>query len=239
MNGISGMAKLLADTPLTDEQRTYVDAIDGSADALMVLIEDLLDFSKIEAGKLTIERAPTDLRELTESVAELLASRHANKGITINARTARDVPAAVPADYGKLRQVLLNLVGNAVKFTEKGGVTIDVSITPMEGGGLLRIAVTDTGPGLRPADQVKIFGEFEQADNSETRRHGGAGLGLAISRRIVDAMNGTISLHSSVGVGSVFTIELPVEAAPAKPNSLLLDGQSFVMLTGDVEGDIW
>ncbi|WP_158598398.1 hybrid sensor histidine kinase/response regulator [Notoacmeibacter ruber] len=238
MNGISGMSKLLADTTLTDEQRTYVNAIDGSADALMVLIEDLIDFSKIEAGKLTIDKSPTDLRELTESVAELLASRHADKGIIINARTARNVPQSVPADYGKLRQVLLNLVGNAVKFTEEGGVTIDVSIEPREKAGLLTIAVTDTGPGLKREDQAKIFGEFQQADNSETRRHGGAGLGLAISKSIVSAMGGTITLKSEIGVGSIFTLEIPVETPPAETGALSFEGEAVVLLTGTVEGDI-
>ncbi|WP_158215750.1 ATP-binding protein [Notoacmeibacter marinus] len=239
MNGISGMSKLLADTTLTDEQRTYVNAIDGSADALMVLIEDLLDFSKIEAGKLTIDEAPTDLRELTESVAELLASRHADKGIVINARTARNVPKTVPADAGKLRQVLLNLVGNAVKFTEKGGVTIDVAIAPTDDGrGRLTVAVQDTGPGLKPADQAKIFGEFEQADNSETRRHGGAGLGLAISKRIIAAMGGTITLKSKLGKGSTFTIEIPVDSAPVDAAPQRFEGHCVVLLTDPVEGDI-
>ena len=243
MNGISGMAKLLADTRLTDEQRTYIDAIDKSADALMVLIEDLLDFSKIEAGKLTIEKTATDLRELTESVAELLASRHAGKGIIINARTARDVPQTVPGDYGKLRQVLLNLAGNAVKFTEKGGVTIDVSIDAAETDApetisRLKIAVSDTGPGLKPSDQAKIFGEFEQADNSETRRHGGAGLGLTISRRIIEAMGGGISLQSKPNFGSTFTIDIPVEGMPTVPEPLTLEGRRFVLLTNDVEGEM-
>ncbi|MCP1198910.1 ATP-binding protein [Notoacmeibacter sp. MSK16QG-6] len=239
MNGISGMSKLLADTTLTDEQRTYVNAIDGSADALMVLIEDLLDFSKIEAGKLTIDRTPTDLRELTESVAELLASRHADKGIIINARTARNVPKIVPTDAGKLRQVLLNLVGNAVKFTEKGGVTIDVSMDQTENEtGRLTIAVQDTGPGLKPADQAKIFGEFEQADNSETRRHGGAGLGLAISKRIITAMGGSIALKSKLGKGSTFIIDIPVESAPVQTEQQRFAGERIVLLSDAVESDI-
>ena len=213
MNGIMGMAKLLADTRLTPEQRTYVGAVSTSASALLALIEDLLDYSKIEAGRFAPEPQPMSPREIADNVVELLAARAFAKGIGLACHVAPDVPQAITADPGRVRQVLLNLIGNAVKFTEVGGVLINVTRLLASGGDRLVFSITDTGPGLSEADMDRIFEDFEQADGTSTRRHGGAGLGLAISRRLAAAMNGTISVSSAPGQGSEFIFELPVREA--------------------------
>ena len=210
MNGIIGMATLLAETELTPEQRTYVGAISTSAGSLLALIEDLLDYSKIEAGRFEPELQPVSPRELAESVVELLAAKAYAKGIGISSFVAPDVPSVISADPGRLRQVLLNLVGNAVKFTERGGVTVTVTTDGQSTAPTLRFAVADTGPGLRREDMARIFEEFEQVDSTSTRNHGGAGLGLAISRKIVESMGGSIDVRSTPGEGSEFFAELPV-----------------------------
>jgi PAS domain S-box-containing protein len=213
MNGIMGMAKLLADTRLTPEQRTYVGAVSTSAGALIALIEDLLDYSKIEAGRFELEPQPMSPRELAENVVELLAARAHGKGVGIGCHVAPDVPGTILADPGRLRQVLLNLIGNAVKFTDAGGVMVAVEMVEDR----VRFTVADTGPGLAESDLDRIFEEFEQADGTSTRRHGGAGLGLAISRRIVASMGGTIELSSELGRGSTFTVDIPAAEARDAP----------------------
>ena len=210
MNGVLGMARLLSDTPLTPEQRTYVEAVAQSGDALMELIEDLLDLSKIEAGKAALEPARVDLRELAESVTELLSARAHAKGIGIGSHVAPGTPAWLDADPLRLRQVLINLAGNAVKFTEKGGVLVSAEPGARGGKPGVCLTISDTGPGLDPAQAERIFGEFEQADDSATRKHGGAGLGLAISARIAEQMGGSISVESRPGEGARFTFFLPV-----------------------------
>jgi len=213
MNGIMGMAKLLADTRLTPEQQTYVGAVSTSASALLALIEDLLDYSKIEFGRFELEPQPVSPQELAENVVELLAPRAYGKGIGLGCHIAPDVPSLIVADPGRLRQVLLNIVGNAVKFTETGGVLVSVEMGRNGTGREMRISVADTGPGLKQAEIARIFEEFEQADGTATRRHGGAGLGLSISRRIVEAMGGQIVATGEPGAGSEFLIRLPVEGA--------------------------
>ncbi|RIK83485.1 MAG: hybrid sensor histidine kinase/response regulator, partial [Hyphomicrobiales bacterium] len=219
MNGIMGMAHLLAETRLTPEQRTYVAAVSTSAAALLALIDDLLDYSKIEFGRLDLEPQPVSPRELAENVVELISPRAHDKGIGLGCHVAPDVPALVDADPGRLRQVLINIVGNAVKFTETGGVLVEVGM--VDGGAgegaerRIRFHVVDTGPGLKRRDIARIFEEFEQGDSTPTRRHGGAGLGLAISRRIVEAMGGTIAAEGEPGKGSRFTVEIPVRNAVA------------------------
>ena len=213
MNGIIGMAKLLTGTALTPEQKTYLGAITTSASALLALIEDILDFSKIEAGKFELEPQEMSPRELVEHVVELMAARAFARNIGLGCHIAPDVPETAVLDPGRLRQVLLNLMGNAVKFTEEGGVLVDVGITRNDETRSLRISVSDTGAGLAPADRERIFKEFEQAEGGRTRRHGGAGLGLAISRRIVEAMNGTIAVESEPGSGTTFTVTIPLVGA--------------------------
>jgi PAS domain S-box-containing protein len=210
MSGVIGMARLLADTQLTPEQRTYVGAVSTSAAALLALIDDLLDYSKIEFGRLDLEPQPVSPRELAENVVELIAPRAHDKGIGIGSSVAPDVPALVATDPGRLRQVLINILGNAVKFTETGGVLVDVAMAGEGPAQRLRFSVTDTGPGLKRDDIARLFEEFEQGDGDGARGHGGAGLGLAISRRIVEAMGGTIAASGGPGGGACFTIELPV-----------------------------
>ncbi len=212
MNGIMGMATLLADTRLTPEQRTYVGAVSTSASALLALIEDLLDYSKIEAGRLELEPQSILVHEMVENVVELLAARAFAKKIGLGCYIAPNVPSRITADPGRVRQVLLNLLGNAVKFTDEGGVTVCVTREEKNGAPAIRFAVTDSGPGMEKADITRIFKDFEQVDGSSTRRHGGAGLGLAITKRIVDAMNGSIAVASTPGEGSEFAVVLPLEA---------------------------
>ena len=221
MNGIMGMAKLLADTSLSAEQRTYVGAVSTSASALLALIEDLLDYSKIEADKFELEPQPMSPRELAENLAELLASKAYAKGIGLGCHIAPEVAASITADPGRLRQVLLNILGNAVKFTDSGGVLITVRRSTLAGRPSIRFAVGDTGPGIAREDVGRIFEEFEQVDGTSTRAHGGAGLGLSISRRFVDAMGGRIMVTSEPGRGSEFAVEIPV--VDAQETSVLRD----------------
>ena len=215
MNGIMGMAKLLADTRVTPEQRTYVTAVSTSATALLALIEDLLDYSRIEAGRLELEPQAINVRELVQNVVELLATRAYGKGIGLGCHIEPDVPELLDADPGRMRQVLLNIVGNAVKFTDAGGVLVTVAVDRSQPRARLRFGVEDTGPGMNARDTARIFEEFEQGDGTSTRRHGGTGLGLAISGRIVEAMGGTISVETELGKGSEFVVSLPFSAPVA------------------------
>ena len=214
LNGMLGMADLLLDTGLTPEQVTYAKAAKTSGETLLSLIEEILDFSKIEAGKLDLESCPFALAALAEEVVELLAPRAQAKGIEIAGFVDERLPTKVVGDAARLRQVLLNLAGNAIKFTETGGVA--VMVEPDEHEGAIRFVVRDTGIGIKPDDQDRIFRDFEQADGSSTRKFGGTGLGLAISKRIVERMDGTITLESTPGAGSKFLVSVPLAAAPGE-----------------------
>ncbi len=211
LNGILGMTELLSSTPLTAEQSSYLEAIRASGASLSSLINEILDFSKIEAGKLDLKLAPFDLPALVEGVAELLAPRAQGKGIEIASRVDREAPRMVVGDAFRLRQILLNLAGNAVKFTQSGGVGLRVEFRDAVG---LRFSVSDTGPGIPLERRQSIFQEFEQADGSPSRQHEGTGLGLTISRRLVALMGGDLRLERAGQDGSIFafTIDLPCAA---------------------------
>ena len=217
LNGILGIAELLADTALDREQLAYVEAVKTSGAALATLIDEILDFSRIEAGKLELAAESFDLAALVESVVELLAPRAQDKGLEIAASLSPDLPSTVVGDPVRLRQVLTNLAGNAVKFTVSGGVGVSVATLP---DGSIRFAVADTGPGVRPDRRDAIFEEFEQGDGTTTRQHGGTGLGLAISRRIVTLMGGELTLDDRAGGGSVFSFAVALAAADgARPGA--------------------
>jgi PAS domain S-box-containing protein len=215
LNGILGMADLLDDTRLDPEQTTYVRALRTSGEALLALVDDILDVAKVEAGKLELQEARFDLGLLVETVAELMAPRAQAKGIEVATLVSADLPGHVVGDHDRLRQILLNLVGNAIKFTQTGGVGVRLAreIGTGRDADRLVITVVDTGPGI-PADRLEaIFEEFEQADQSPARRHEGTGLGLAIVRRLVALMGGSVDAESALGEGAVFRVVLPL--APA------------------------
>jgi two-component system, sensor histidine kinase and response regulator len=219
MNGVLGMSGLLLDTELTDEQRSYVGSIHHSGEALLSVINDILDVSKLEAGRLTLETIDFDLSGITSSIGELCGPRAHAKGLDIAFYCAPDVPNRLRGDPGRLRQILLNLVGNSLKFTEAGGVAVETVGFEREGRTWLRFTVTDSGIGIPYSVQPHLFEKFTQADTSTTRRFGGSGLGLAICRQLVDLMSGTISFASEEGCGSSFWFELPFEPAltPSAP----------------------
>jgi len=205
MNGVLGMASLLLNTPLTPEQLDYAHTIKNSAEALLTIINDILDFSRAEAGQLELEAIEFDLRTTIEDTAELLAPRAQEKGLEVNLLIEPDVPDAVIGDPGRLRQVLTNLLGNAIKFTEEGEVTLGVEkLKENDTNVTLRMEVQDTGVGIAPEKLETIFDEFTQADPSTSRKYGGTGLGLAITKRLVEKMGGTIGVESGQGKGSTF-----------------------------------
>ena len=210
LNGVIGMADLLLDTPLDAEQMGFAKTIKLSADHLLTLIDDILDYSKIEAGAVMLERQSVNLRALVDDSLELIAPRLANKPVTAYARIDPQAPKAIVGDAARLRQILVNLLGNAAKFTERGEIALTVTGAD---DGRLRFAVRDTGIGIEPEALARLFQPFVQAEASTTRRYGGTGLGLAISRQLARLMGGDIEVTSTPGEGSTFTLVIPWEAA--------------------------
>ena len=227
LNGIVGFTSLLLETPLNPEQREYVQTIRMSTEALIQLTGDILDFARIESGKLKLDAHASDPRECVEDALDLHAARAAEKGIELLHRFSADLPALVAADGGRLRQILVNLIGNAVKFTERGEVEVGVRRLPPESAAVvasgrpdacfLEFSVRDTGIGIAEENLAKLFRPFSQVDETTTRRYGGTGLGLAICRNLVELMGGTISVTSEPGRGSTFRFVIQAPAGAAEP----------------------
>ena len=226
MNGILGVNALLLGTSLDAEQTRLAQAIGQSADALLFIINDILDVSKLEAGQMVLERISFDLARVVHGAIELMRPRASAKGLAISAEWQAGMPLWFFGDPGRLRQILLNLVGNAIKFTERGSVQLRISMPDS-----VRFDVVDTGPGLDPAVRGKLFEKFAQADELITRRFGGTGLGLAISRQLVELMGGSIDVESTLGVGSDFWFSLPMRPAAPEP-----ENQDDITSADDVEG---
>ena len=217
LNAIIGMADLLRDTMLTREQADMLQTLRGSSRVMLGLVEDVLDFSKIEAGKLAVEKADFDLHALVNSTCRIVAAQAAAKGVEVVVSIMPEVQPAVRGDPHHLRQILINLAGNAAKFTERGSVTVHVSVqSETESSMRLKFSIRDTGIGIAPEAQARIFESFTQADQSTTRRFGGTGLGTTIAKQLVELMGGRIGMESAVGLGSTFWVEVDLEKQPER-----------------------
>src|SRR5271155_763099 len=205
MNAILGMAELLEETPLNREQKKFLSIMRNNGDVLMLLINDILDLAKVEAGRLVLERVDFDLESLTDKTVETLGVRAHAKGLELAVHLMPDVPRQLAGDPLRMRQILNNLIGNAIKFTETGQVLLTVERDPTgDGPGALLFTVSDTGIGIAAEKLDAVFSDFTQADSSTTRHYGGSGLGLAIAKRLVGLMNGRIWIESKLGTGSAF-----------------------------------
>jgi two-component system sensor histidine kinase/response regulator len=234
LNGVIGMTSLLLDTPLSAEQREIAEIVRSSADHLVGVINDILDFSKIEAGGMTIELLPFDLGSAVSEIAEMLVGKAEEKHLEIIIHLAPEVPRRVIGDAGRVRQVLMNLAGNAIKFTQSGHVLIEVTALKIaEASALVRFGIEDTGIGIAPAPLASVFERFTQADASTTRKYGGTGLGLSISKQLVELMGGAVGVSSRVGEGSTFWFDLPLavdaETPPATSPEDLVDVRVLIV----------
>jgi PAS domain S-box-containing protein len=218
MNAVLGMCNLLLDTPLNSTQRDFAETIRHGAEALLNVLNDILDFSKMEARRLQLEMVDFDLRRVLEGTAALMRPRAADKGLSITIEVPADLPCAVRGDPGRVRQVVMNLLGNAVKFTERGQITLSARLESQSADlRVYRVEVVDTGMGLSPEQQARLFQPFSQADTSTTRRFGGTGLGLAISKQIVELLGGQCGVRSRLGAGSTFWFTMQLAPAEALP----------------------
>lgn len=215
MNGILGMTELTLKTPLTAQQRNYLELVKKSGDTLLTLLNDILDLSKIEAGRMDLEFIPFDLRDTVEGAVRLLAVNASQKGVDLVCRIAPETPSTILGDPIRMRQILVNLVGNAIKFTEQGEVFVQMQVEPTENGRQLHLTVQDTGIGIPPDKLESIFTSFQQADSSTTRRYGGTGLGLAISSQLAALMGGRMWAESELGQGSTFHVVTPLHTPAA------------------------
>ncbi len=238
MNGVLGMLRVVRDTELSAEQRSYLRTASDSAESLLLLLNDVLDFSKIEAGRLELERAPFPPATVTKSVVDLLHARARDKGLQLELKLGENLPGVIIADSGRLRQILVNLIGNAIKFTEKGKVELAVNcVERNDTKATIHFVVTDSGIGIDSAALSRLFKPFTQADSSMNRRYGGTGLGLVISMRLAQAMGGIIQVQSNPGRGSKFQLVLPVPLPDASSAAARIsDAPKFVTpsLTGRV-----
>jgi two-component system, sensor histidine kinase len=215
MNGVIGMTALVLQTNVTAEQRGYLEIVESSADSLLIIINDILDFSKMEAGKLSLDPIEFDMAAAIDDIVRLLAPRAAQKKIRLAHSVAADVPARLIGDPGRWRQIVVNLVGNAIKFTERGGVVLRVELGARDSDGdTLHVSVADTGIGIPSEKQAAIFDSFAQADASTTRKFGGTGLGLSIASQLTRLMGGRIWVESRPGIGSTFHVTIPFQLAP-------------------------
>ena len=211
MNGVLGTAQLLQMTEMTEEQRRYVEAIQSSGETLLALINDILDLSKLDSGKVYLDQRPLHLRGVVKEVIELLRAQAQKKDLYLDTEIATEVPEWMTGDSHRIKQILTNLVGNAIKFTQHGGVRVAMHV--QQNGEVLVCQVQDTGIGIPPDRVEHLFEKFSQVDSSITRRHGGTGLGLAICKKLVEGMGGVISVESKRHQGSIFTFRIPCSAA--------------------------
>jgi signal transduction histidine kinase/DNA-binding NarL/FixJ family response regulator/HPt (histidine-containing phosphotransfer) domain-containing protein len=218
MNGVLGMIRVLLDTSLSAQQRKFADTARSSAEALLAILDDILDFSKLEAGRLVLESVVIDVPGFIDGVLAIMKPLGRDKGLTLDCGSDPELPRWIETDSTRLRQIMLNLLGNAVKFTSEGSVTLRVTVKPAQPQPILSFVVEDTGPGIAHEVLPSLFSRFTQADSSITRKFGGTGLGLAISKQLVELMGGTISVDTALGRGSAFRVDLPCRVPPATPS---------------------